>query len=121
MFGLETLDVWTKALEWADHLYTITDRFPKEEMFGLKSQIRHAATSLSANMAASSGRRSNKDIVRFLHIAFGSLGETVSHMCLARRRNLIPADHFESVYAEAEELARMRSGLRASLERREDF
>jgi four helix bundle protein len=119
MFGFEKLDVWTKTLDWAEHVYSITDQFPKEEMFGLKSQIRRSAASVSANVAEGSGRGTPRDFVRFLSIAYGSLVEAVSHLHLARRRSLIADDQFDAVYAEAEELARMLSGLRKSLETRE--
>jgi len=80
MFGFEKLDVWQKAVEYGDTIYEITKPFPAEELFGLTSQLRRAAVSVSANIAEGSSRSSNIDFKRFIEIAYGSLLETVSEL-----------------------------------------
>jgi len=118
MFGFERLDVWRRAIEYVDHLYEVSAGFPKEEMYGLQSQLRRAGTSVSANIAEGWGRGSTKDFIHFVEIGYGSLMESVSHLTIAKRRSYLPEAAFDASYAEAEELARMLSGFRRGLERR---
>jgi 23S rRNA-intervening sequence protein len=75
MFRFERLVVWHKAIEFADHVYSATKGFPVDERFGLTSQLRRAAVSISSNIAAGSGRPSDKEFARFLEIAYGSVME----------------------------------------------
>lgn len=114
MFKFEKLAVWQKAIEFADHVYTATDSFPAEERFGLTNQLRRAANSVSSNIAEGSAR-SDADFARFVGYAAGSLYETVTQTFIAKRRRLISDDTFTSLYAEAEEISRMLTGLRGSL------
>ncbi|NNJ24979.1 four helix bundle protein [Alienimonas chondri] len=115
MFGFEKLTVWRKAVDWADAVYDATAGFPADERFGLTNQMRRASVSVSSNIAEGSGRGSSKDFIRFIGIAYGSLMEVASQLHIARRRGFLTEERFESLYAEAEELARMLSGLRRSL------
>ena len=86
------------------------------ERFGLTNQIRRALVSISSNIAEGSGRSSRKDFARFVEIAFGSLLETVSQFTIAKRQGFIEQPDFERLYAAAERLSRMLSGLKNSLE-----
>lgn len=115
MFNFEKLAVWQKAIAYADDVYTITERFPDRERFGLTNQLRRAAVSVSSNMAEGSSRSSSADYSRFLEIAYGSLMETVSQMFVAHRRQFADEGSFRRVYDSADELARMLSGLRGSV------
>lgn len=115
MFGFEQLDVWQKAIEYADDVYRVTRAFPADERFGLTNQLRRASVSISSNIAEGSGRGSNRDFSRFLEIAYGSLMETVSQSTVANRQEFCNADEFRKLYSEAERIARMLSGLRNSL------
>ncbi len=118
MFRFEKLDVWQKAIALAGCIYKVTSRFPDGERFGLVSQLRRAAVSISSNIAEGSGRSSDKEFVRFIDISFGSLMEVVSQIQIALNQSYLAPDDHGSIYADAEELARMLSGLRSSIEAR---
>ena len=115
MFNFEKLDVWQKAIDFADLIYKETRVFPSEERFGLKNQLRRASVSISSNIAEGSSRSSKNDFARFAEIAAGPVFETVSQAFIARRQNFLSEDQFREIYAHAEELSRMLSGLRKSL------
>jgi four helix bundle protein len=115
MFNFEKLDVWQKAIDFADLVYDETRAFPGEERVGLTNQLRRAAVSISSNIAEGSSRSSKNDFARFTEIAAGSVFETVSQAFIARRQNFLGEDQFQKIYADAEELSRMLSGLRKSL------
>ena len=115
MFNFEKLEVWRKAIEFAELVYVLSKSFPDEEKFGLSSQMRRAAVSISSNIAEGSARHSRDDYARFLEIAAGSLFEVVSQSFIARRQDFFDEGSFKQIYAAAEEQSRMLSGLRKSL------
>jgi len=115
MFNFEKLDVWQKAIDFADVIYNDTRAFPHEERFGLTIQLRRAAVSISSNIAEGSSRSSKNDFARFAEIAAGSVFEVVSQAFIARRQTFLDEEQFRKIYADAEELSRMLSGLRRSL------
>ena len=115
MFNFEKLEVWKKAIDFADLVYKQTQSFPLEERFGLTNQLRRAAVSISSNIAEGSSRSSKTDFARFTEIAAGSVFEVVSQAFIAQRQNFLVEDRFRKIYADAEELSRMLSGLRKSL------
>jgi four helix bundle protein len=115
MFNFEKLDVWQKAIDFADLVYRETKAFPSEERFGLTNQVRRAAVSISSNIAEGSSRSSKTDFARFTEIAAGSVFEAVSQAFIARRQSFFSEDQFRQIYSDAEELSRMLSGLRKSL------
>jgi len=77
-FSFEKLVVWQKSKDLSIHIYRITSSFPKEEKFGLISQLRRCAVSIASNLAEGSGRNSSKDKARFSEIAYGSLLELLN-------------------------------------------
>ena len=115
MFNFEKLDVWQKAIDFADLVYNDTRGFPSEERFGLTNQFRRAAVSISSNLAEGSSRFSRTDFARFAEIAAGSVFEVVSQAFIARRQNFLGEEQFARIYTDGEELSRMLSGLRRSL------
>jgi four helix bundle protein len=115
MFNFEKLDVWQKAIEFADFVYSSTRTFPAEERFGLTNQMRRAAVSLSSNIAEGSSRISKPDFARFLEIATGFAFEVVSQAFIGRRQGFLDEEAFRAIYDAAEEQSRMLSGLRKSL------
>ncbi len=117
MFRFEKLDVWQKSVEFASQVYEATRGFPSEERFGLTSQMRRAAVSVSSNIAEGSGRTSDKDFAHFVTMAYGSLMEVVSQAQVALRQSFLQADTQGELNRRAEELARMLSGLKSSLQR----
>ena len=115
MFNFEKLDVWQKAIDFADLVYNYTRSFPAEERFGLTNQMRRAAVSISSNIAEGTSRMSQTDFKRFVEIATGSAFEVISEAFVARRQGLLSDETFLSMYSPAEEVGRMLSGLRKSL------
>lgn len=115
MFRFEKLDVWQKAIEYADRVYVATRDFPTDERFGLTSQLRRAGVSVSSNVAEGTGRSSDTEFARFVEIGYGSLMETVSQSHVARRQSFLAKTAFDDLYQRADQLARMLSGLRTSL------
>jgi len=115
MFNFEKLDVWQKAIEFADFIYSETRRFPNEERFGLTNQMRRAAVSISSNIAEGSSRMSQTDFARFIEIGTGSVFEVVSQAFIAKKQSFLTEETFHFLYESAEELSRMLSGLRKSL------
>ena len=115
MFNFEKLNVWRKAIEFADLVYSATKAFPDDEKFGLTSQMRRAAVSVSSNIAEGASRFSRDDYARFLEIATGSLFEVVSQSFIATKQGFMSDQDRLRLYAAAEEQSRMLSGLRSSL------
>jgi len=115
MFNFEKLDVWSDAIDFADLVYSISKSFPADERFGLTTQIRRAAVSVSSNIAEGSSRASRVDFARFVEIATGSLFEVVSQSLIAKRQDFIAEEDQARLYTAAEKQSRMLSGLRKSL------
>src|SRR5438477_4443113 len=115
MFNFDKLDVWQKAIDFADLIYNHTRHFPADERFGLTNQMRRAAVSISSNIAEGTSRLSQTDYARFIEIATGSVIEAVSHAFIGRRQRFLNVQGFRSLYAAADEIGRMLSGLRKSL------
>src|SRR5262245_21336534 len=115
MFRFEKFDVWHKAIDFSTRIYSATADFPADERFGLTSQMRRASVSISSNIAEGSSRSSNTDFARLIEIGYGSLMETVSQFAIARKQVFLPDDRFHEIYNQAEEIARMLSGLRVTL------
>src|SRR5205823_11505845 len=115
MFNFEKLDVWRKAIDFADLVYNQTRQFPSDERFGLTNQMRRAAVSISSNIAEGTSRLSQTDYARFIEIATGSVSEAVSQAFVGRQQGFLPEGDFHLLYTAAEEIGRMLSGLRKSL------
>ncbi len=109
------LRVWEAALELAVHCYQATNHFPGAERFGLTSQIRRASVSISANIAEGSGRKSDRDFVRFLRIAGGSANEVESMLQVAYRLDYLEIASFESLNRELVSVRRQLAGLEKRL------
>ncbi len=115
MFNFEKLDVWQKAIDFADLVYKHTRSFPADERFGLTNQMRRAAVSISSNIAEGTSRMSQTDFARFIEIATGSVFEVVSQSFVGRRQGFLSEENFRAMYSAAGEIGRMLSGLRKSL------
>jgi four helix bundle protein len=115
MFNFEKLEVWQKAIEFADLVYSNTREFPADERFGLTNQMRRAAVSISSNIAEDSSRVSRKDFSRFIEIAAGSVFEVVSQSFVGRRQGFLSEPQFNELYFAAEEQSKMLGGLRRSM------
>ena len=106
--------VWQQAMDLAVLSYALTRRFPREELFGLTSQIRRSAASVAANIAEGHGRENSGSFIQFLRIAQGSLKETETHLLLAERIGLLKPAELKPAMQKCDEIGRMlRSLIRA--------
>lgn len=110
------LDVWKKSVALVTEIYQASSEFPKEEVYGLTSQIRRAAVSIPSNIAEGRGKRSTRDFIRFLNIAYGSLCEVETQLVIAANLGLLALDKLDSLTTSTSEIARMLNGLVTSLE-----
>ncbi len=99
--------VWQKSHRLTLDIYQATKGFPKEEMYGLTSQIRRAGLSIPANIAEGCGREGEAELARFLIIAMGSASELEYHLLLARDLGFLPPDEYTQLHKEATEVKRM--------------
>lgn len=105
------LQVWQRSHYLTIEIYQITNNFPREEMFGLTSQIKRATSSVPANIAEGCGRNSNKDFAQFLNISLGSLNESTYFVLLAKDLNYINVELFEKLNNECNEIKAMLISL----------
>jgi four helix bundle protein len=110
------LRVWQDAMSLAEACYRLTREFPREELFGLTSQIRRSAASISANIAEGHGRENTGSFVQSLRIAQGSLKELETHLILSERVGLLHMTKLQSALAECESLGKMVRALIRSLQ-----
>lgn len=89
MHNLKELKIWNKAVELSVRVYEVTASFPKEEVYGLTSQIRRCAVSIPSNISEGAGRNSNKEFIHYLGIANGSCYELQTQLIISNRLNLI--------------------------------
>ena len=111
MEDFKNLKVWSKAHELTLVVYRRTRVFPKEEMYGLTSQLRRSAASIGANIAEGCGRRSDGEMKRFLQIARGSASELEYHFLLARDLQLLDNAEFKNLEGKVLEVQRMLASL----------
>jgi four helix bundle protein len=109
------LVAWQKAMNLVELEYKATKSWPKDELYGLTSQIRRAVVSVPSNIAEGQGRGSTKEFLHHLSIARGSLLEVETQAIIAQRLGYLPGDAAESVLANADEVSRVISGLSRSL------
>ena len=112
----EKLDVWKKAIDFVVALYKATESFPKEEKFGLTSQLRKAAVSIPANIAEGAARKSSKEFAYFLSNSQGSASEVETELLIATRLNYLTESSYQSLRVPLDEIGRMLTGLSKHLE-----
>ncbi len=117
MEDFKNLKVWVKAHELTVHIYERTRLFPKEEVYGLISQMRRAAGSIGANIAEGCGRRSDPEMKRFVQIARGSASELEQHLLLAKDLKFLNEAEFIEFEKKTHEVQRMLAALAQSLQR----
>lgn len=100
------LEVWKKSIELSKNIYMITKDFPKEEIYGLTSQIRRSVVSIPSNIAEGAGRNSDKEFIRFLYISLGSLAELETQLIISKE-----IGYLEKIDIDLEEIRRMLLGL----------
>ena len=117
--GYKDLIAWKKGMELVATIYDATDGFPSHEQFGLVSQLRRAAVSVPSNIAEGKAHYSNRDFVRFLRHARGSLAEIETQVLIAEQRKYLTDATAAKLSQQLDELGRILSGLINSLKDRE--
>jgi four helix bundle protein len=115
MRNYKDLRVWEEAHNLTLAVYKATQAFPREERFGLTSQIRRASASIAANIAEGCGRRSDGEMARFVQIAMGSGAELSYHLLLARDLGFMKSEEYAELSASLERTMRMLSALSAKI------
>lgn len=110
------LDVWNKSMGLAFDLYVMTRNFPKEEIYGLTSQIRRSVVSVASNIAEGAPRSSRKEFTQFLYIALGSVAELETQLLLAKRLGYLNSDE---TFSEMDKIRQVILGLINYLKRRD--
>ncbi len=114
----QDLDVWKLAIELTTDCYRLTSQYPREEMYGLSSQIKRAAVSVPANIAEGYGRDQTGGYIQFLRVALGSLRELETHFIISERVGLATADQVSECKQKCDRVGRMLRALIRSLEAR---
>jgi four helix bundle protein len=110
------LIVWQEGMELAASCYQLTKGYPREELFGLTSQIRRASSSISANIAEGHGRESTQSFIQFLRISQGSLKELETHLLLSAKVGIVPVEKIHPLINRSERLGRMLRALIRTLQ-----
>lgn len=105
------LVVWQKAIDLVLDIYNMTKSFPKEEVYGLVSQMRRAAVSIPANIAEGAARQTKKEFQQFVYISIGSLAELETHLILSVRLSFCGKQEADLTSLKLDEIRRMLSGL----------
>lgn len=113
-YGFERLSVWKKAIEFVEWVYSETKNLPSEEKFHLTSQLRRAATSVPSNIAEGTSRRTNKDKIHFLNIAYSSLIEIINHLVIVHRLGYMDQENYLAGRRRVQELTAMLAALSRS-------
>lgn len=114
----QKLEAWGKAIDFVVNIYKSTESFPKEEKFGLTSQIRRAAVSVPANIAEGAGRQSDKEFALFLSNAQGSASELETELVIAYRLGYISETSFTDLNSSLDRIGRLITGLSQHLKRK---
>src|SRR5262245_12233664 len=107
----ENLDLWKKAIEFVVAIYKVTETFPKDEKFGLTSQLRRAAVSIVANISEGAARRTTKEFRQFLSHSQGSASEVDTELVISFRLNYIDAGDFRRLTGDLDHIGRMITKL----------
>jgi four helix bundle protein len=114
----ENLRVWEDAVDLAVEIYGLTKHFPKEELFGITSQLRRAVVSVSSNIAEGAGRGSKGDYCRFLDISIGSLPEVENLLVIAYRLDYLTEKQWLTMKERTGNIGMMLGGLKKYLQKR---
>ena len=105
--GYKKLIVWNKADELAFEVYTTTRNFPKEELYGITSQLRRAVLSIPTNIAEGYGRQGKKELRQFVNVALGSLAEARYLLDFSSRLKYLSTEHYRRLESLAQEVGKL--------------
>ena len=106
MQDFKKINVWKDALDFCAEVYTVTKNFPKEELYGLTSQLRRASSSIGANIAEGCGRSTQKNLRQFLYQAMGSVKECENFLLLSNKLKYLSDEDFASLNSKLESVAK---------------
>jgi four helix bundle protein len=109
------LDVWRAAIDMARDIYELTKAYPKEEQYGIISQMRRSAVSIASNIAEGAARQGTKEFVQFLYVAVGSATELDTQLEISKVAKLADAGRLDAVQAQVTRITMMLRGLIRSL------
>jgi len=109
--NLEDLEIWNEGLSLVEKIYAVTQKFPKEEIYGLSSQLRRAAVSIPSNVAEGFARFHNKEYKQLLYIALGSCAEAKTQIIIASRLGYIESEKKDTLLKKIEQISKMIMGL----------
>lgn len=109
------LDVWKKSIEFVIDVYRMLKNFPKDEIYGITSQIRRAAVSISSNIAEGAGRSSDKEFSHFLSITLGSIAEIDTQLIICEKLNYLSKHDYGRLENQLTNIRKMTLGLRKYL------
>ncbi|KOH46361.1 four helix bundle protein [Sunxiuqinia dokdonensis] len=102
---------WQKAMVFVTDVYKLTQSFPKEELFGLTSQIRRSAVSVPSNFAEGFGRKGNNEFIRFIRISIGSLYECQTQLEISKNIGYLNQEIFDGLFNQSKEIEALSRGL----------
>ena len=114
----QDLKVWQQGLQLAEECYLLTKGYPREELFGMTSQIRRASSAIPASIAEGWGREGTREYIQFLRVAQGSLKELETHLILSQRVGLARQEQVTPLLDRATEIGKMIRSLIGSLQRK---
>jgi four helix bundle protein len=112
------LEVWKKSMDLVVTVYGLTKQFPKEEVYSLTNQIRRAAVSIPSNIAEGRGKRSTRDFIRFINIAYGSAAELETQLLISERLGYVTSEQLQPIFEEINRVNRMLNGMHSGLEKK---
>ena len=115
MHKYRDLIIWKKSIDLAVNIFKITAKFPKEEMYGLTSQLRRSSVSIPSNIAEGAYRNSNNEFIHFLGIANGSAAEVDTQITIAHQLDFITQEECENFWNEIDHIQRMNYNLQDNL------
>lgn len=115
MHNFKKLNIWILSMELATNVYEITKSFPKDELYGLISQMRRCSVSIPSNIAEATSKNSNKEIVRFLDFSIGSIFELETQLLISKQLNYIKEFESNIIESKITELQKMIFGFRKNI------
>lgn len=112
IYSFEKLEVWKEAKSFTINIYDLTSKFPKDEKFGLTSQLRRAAVSICSNIAEGSARKTNKDKAHYTTSAFGSAVEVLNQLILVNELGIISNGQYADFRGRIESITNKLNAIR---------
>ena len=109
--SFKDLEIWKRGIKLVENIYAATQNFPKEEIYGLASQLRRAAVSVPSNIAEGFSRASNREYKQFLYVSRGSCAEVITQIIISRNLNYMEGGKADILLNETEEISKMTMSL----------